>query len=31
MTKDNTWREVTLTLPPRMAYTHVFEDTKPNH
>ncbi|MGI2755261.1 hypothetical protein [Bacillus cytotoxicus] len=31
MTKDNTWREVTLTLPPRMVYTHVFEDTKPNH
>lgn len=31
MKKDNTWREVTLTLPPRMAYTHVFEDTKPNH
>ncbi|WP_420972497.1 hypothetical protein [Bacillus thuringiensis] len=31
MAKDNTWREVTLTLPPRMAYTHVFEDTRPNH
>ncbi|HDR4710349.1 TPA: hypothetical protein QCQ87_005487 [Bacillus paranthracis] len=31
MTKDNTWREATLTLPPKMAYTHVFEDTKPNH
>lgn len=31
MAKDNTWREVTLSLPPKMAYTHVFEDTKPNH
>lgn len=31
MAKDNTWREVTLTLPPKMVYTHVFEDTKPNH
>ncbi|HFK1501210.1 TPA: hypothetical protein ACGXMW_005657 [Bacillus paranthracis] len=31
MTKDNTWREVTLTLPPKMVYTHHFMDTKPNH
>ncbi|TKI85421.1 hypothetical protein [Bacillus mycoides] len=31
MTKDNTWREVTLTLPPNMVYTHHFMDTKPNH
>lgn len=31
MLKDNTWREVTLTLPPKMAYTHHFIDTNPNH